>query len=52
MSAALALSNDVPLHIYPLLLLAILEKICGVATGAPLVLQLLQVSRLFLRLLV
>jgi len=50
MSAALALSNDVPLHTYPLLLLAILEKICGVAAGAPLVLLLLQVSRLFLRL--
>ena len=50
MSAALALSIDVSLHTYTFILLAILEKMCGVAAGAPLVLLLLQVSRLFLRL--
>jgi hypothetical protein len=31
------------LHSYPMLLLAILEKICGAVAAAPLALQLLQV---------
>ena len=43
-SATLALSSAVPLHGYPLLLLAILEKICGAVAAAPLALQLLQVE--------
>ncbi len=42
-SATLVLSSVVPLHSYPLLLLAILEKICGAVAAAPLALKLLQV---------